>query len=179
MTVRVFGGWDFAPRDSAGRLGRRAMPAACRWAASCAGPGTANRPAFGPALNDPTARTSTACRWSRAGSTAGAHARSLRRACRGSHIGRDRTRGKLPPSATRSTSPRRLYTNTIGAPLAAVLERPGIRSAQRAFYYVRVMEIPTPRWIAFDAKRFGVTMPPEVTMELQERAYTSPVWYTP
>jgi len=42
-----------------------------------------------------------------------------------------------------------------------------------------VLEIPTPRWTAFDAKRFGITMPPEVTMELQERAYTSPVWYTP
>ena len=50
---------------------------------------------------------------------------------------------------------------------------------QRAFYYVRVIEIPTPRWTAFDAKRLGVKMPPEVPMFGQERAYTSPIWYTP
>jgi hypothetical protein len=50
---------------------------------------------------------------------------------------------------------------------------------QRAFYYVRVIEIPTPRWTAYDAKRFGVKMPDEVPMITQERAYTSPIWYTP
>jgi hypothetical protein len=72
------------------------------------------------------------------------------------------------------------YANTIGAPeLAASWRDPDFDPAQHAFYYVRVLEIPTPRWTAFDAKRFGITMPPEVAMELQERAYTSPVWYTP
>jgi hypothetical protein len=50
---------------------------------------------------------------------------------------------------------------------------------QRAVYYVRVLEIPTPRWTAYDAKYFGIKMPPEVPMKLQERAYTSPIWYTP
>ena len=50
---------------------------------------------------------------------------------------------------------------------------------QSAFYYVRVLEIPTPRWTAFDAKYFGIKLPPEVTMTVQERAYTSPIWYTP
>jgi hypothetical protein len=49
----------------------------------------------------------------------------------------------------------------------------------RAFYYVRVIEIPTPRWTAYDAKYFGIKMPAEVTMTTTERAYTSPIWYTP
>ncbi len=48
-----------------------------------------------------------------------------------------------------------------------------------AFYYVRVIEIPTPRWTAYDAKRFGLTMPNKVTMTVQDWAYTSPIWYTP
>ena len=50
---------------------------------------------------------------------------------------------------------------------------------EQAFYYVRVLEIPTPRWTAYDAERFGTKPGKEVTMQLQERAYTSPIWYTP
>ncbi|MGB5326931.1 MAG: DUF3604 domain-containing protein, partial [Gammaproteobacteria bacterium] len=50
---------------------------------------------------------------------------------------------------------------------------------QRAFYYARVLEIPTPRWTAYDAKYFNVKMSDEVPMTTQERAYTSPIWYTP
>ena len=50
---------------------------------------------------------------------------------------------------------------------------------QRAFYYARVLEIPTPRWTAYDAPSFGVEPPEGTTMTLQERAYTSPIWYTP
>ncbi|MGH9365044.1 MAG: DUF3604 domain-containing protein, partial [Thermoanaerobaculia bacterium] len=48
-----------------------------------------------------------------------------------------------------------------------------------AFYYVRVLEIPTPRWTCYDAVRFGVKMTPEVPMKQQERAWSSPIWYTP
>lgn len=72
------------------------------------------------------------------------------------------------------------WTNTIGAPeLITVWQDPDFDTAQRAFYYARVLEIPTPRWTAYDAKRFG-TKPLEGTrMTLQERAYTSPIWYTP
>lgn len=88
-------------------------------------------------------------------------------------------RARTPVGNTVDTANAR-YANTIGAPeLAAFWRDPEFDPAQHAFYYARVLEIPTPRWTAFDAKRFGVTMPPEVTMELQERAYTSPVWYTP
>jgi hypothetical protein len=72
------------------------------------------------------------------------------------------------------------YTNTIGAALLmAYWEDPDFDPSERAFYYVRVLEIPTPRWPAYDAKFFGVEMPDNVVMQLQERAYTSPIWYTP
>ena len=81
---------------------------------------------------------------------------------------------------TPSTLPNATWTNTIGAPeLIAVWTDPDFDPAQRAFYYGRLIEIPTPRWTAYDAKYFGVTMPPEVPMTTQERAYTSPIWYTP
>lgn len=72
------------------------------------------------------------------------------------------------------------WKNTIGAPeLIAVWKDPEFDSKQLAFYYVRVLEIPTPRWTAYEAKRFGLELPPEVAMTTQERAYTSPIWYTP
>ena len=88
--------------------------------------------------------------------------------------------GKLPPVGDTVDVPNATYTNTIGASeLIKVWKDPEFDPAQRAFYYVRVLEIPTPRWTAYDAKYFGITMPPEVPMKLQERAYTSPIWYTP
>jgi len=72
------------------------------------------------------------------------------------------------------------YANTIGAPeLNTVWSDPEFDPAARAFYYVRVLEIPTPNWVAFDALRYHLTIPPKVTMKGQERAYTSPIWYDP
>jgi hypothetical protein len=72
------------------------------------------------------------------------------------------------------------FTNTIGnAILAAYWEDPDFDPAQSAFYYVRVLEIPTPTWIAYDEKMFGMTAPKEALRKSQERAYTSPIWYTP
>ncbi len=76
--------------------------------------------------------------------------------------------------------PNATWTNTIGDPeLITVWTDPDFDPDLRAFYYVRVIEIPTPRWTAYDAKKFGVDMPKEVPMTTQERAYTSPIWYTP
>ena len=72
------------------------------------------------------------------------------------------------------------YTNTIGDPLlTAHWVDPDFDPKQRAFYYVRVIEIPKPRWTAYDAKFFKVKMPDYVPMTVQDRAYTSPIWYTP
>jgi len=72
------------------------------------------------------------------------------------------------------------YTNTIGDPLlTAYWKDPDFDPKQKAFYYVRVLEIPKPRWTAYDAKFFGIKMPKDVAMTVQDRAYTSPIWYTP
>jgi hypothetical protein len=91
--------------------------------------------------------------------------------------GRD---GKLPPVGNTVDVANATWTNTIGAPeLIAVWKDPDFDAKQRAFYYGRVIEIPTPRWTAYDAKRFGIKMPKQVPMTVTERAYTSPIWYTP
>jgi len=88
--------------------------------------------------------------------------------------------GKLPPVGNTVDVPNASWTNTIGTPeLIAVWTDPDFDPAQRAFYYGRVIEIPTPRWTAYDAKKFGIQLPAEVPMVTQERAYTSPIWYTP
>jgi len=88
--------------------------------------------------------------------------------------------GKLPAVGNTVDVPTATWTNTIGAPeLITVWKDPDFDPSLRAFYYARVIEIPTPRWTAYDAKYFGVTMPNGVPMSGQERAYTSPIWYTP
>ncbi|MGD9325124.1 MAG: DUF3604 domain-containing protein, partial [Desulfobacterales bacterium] len=88
--------------------------------------------------------------------------------------------GKLPAVGDTVDVKNATWTNTIGDPeLMAVWTDPQFDQNLKAFYYARVIEIPTPRWTAYDAKRFNVTMSKEVLMTTQERAYTSPIWYTP
>jgi len=72
------------------------------------------------------------------------------------------------------------WTNTIGASeLATVWTDPDFDPDQSAFYYARVIEIPTPRWVLYDRLRFGIELPEDAELTHQERAYTSPIWYTP
>lgn len=73
------------------------------------------------------------------------------------------------------------YTNTIGDPeLAIAWKDPDFDPGEPAFYYVRVLEIPTPRWTAYDAKFYALKeIPEEIPMVTQERVYTRPIWYTP
>ena len=72
------------------------------------------------------------------------------------------------------------YTNSIGdAVMAGHWVDPHFDPAEHAFYYVRVLEIPTPRWTTYDASFFGVELPDTVPPTIQDRAYTSPIWYTP
>jgi hypothetical protein len=88
--------------------------------------------------------------------------------------------GKLPPVGSTVDVANATWTNTIGDPeLITMWKDTDFDPAQRAFYYARVLEIPTPRWTAYDAKRLGSKPLPGTTMTLQERAYTSPIWYTP
>jgi hypothetical protein len=72
------------------------------------------------------------------------------------------------------------WTNSIGASeLGTVWTDPSFDPKQKAFYYTRVIEIPTPRWSTYDAFRFGIELPDGVPTSTQERAYSSPIWYTP
>jgi len=89
------------------------------------------------------------------------------------------TGGKVPAVGDTVDRARATYTNTIGAKQLRTLWRdPEYRAGQNAFYYVRVLEIPTPRWILFDAMRYKLKLPPEAMKEAvaQERAYSSPIW---
>ena len=88
--------------------------------------------------------------------------------------------GKLPAVGNTVDLSTATYTNSIGAAeLATLWKDPQFDPALRAVYYARVLEIPTPRWTAYDAVRYKVKMPKEARMITQERAYTSPIWYTP
>ena len=88
--------------------------------------------------------------------------------------------GKIPAVGNTVDVENATWTNTIGEPeLVGAWEDPDFDPKESAFYYARVIEIPTPRWTAYEAKRFGVKMPKECPMTTQERAYTSPIWYNP
>jgi hypothetical protein len=88
--------------------------------------------------------------------------------------------GKVPPVGNTVDVTNASYTNDIGATeLRTVWTDPDFDAEHRAFYYARVLEIPTPTWQAYDTKRYGIQMPDYVNMMGQERAYTSPIWYTP
>jgi hypothetical protein len=88
--------------------------------------------------------------------------------------------GKVPAVGSTVDVASASWTNSIGAPeLIAVWQDPDFDPAQPGFYYGRVIEIPTPRWTAYDALYYGVEPLPGTLMTVQERAYTSPIWYTP
>ena len=89
-------------------------------------------------------------------------------------------KGVLPPVGNTVDVKAANWTNTIGASeLGTVWRDPDFDPAQAAFYYARVIEIPTPRWVVYDAFRYGIQLPKDAVTTAQERAYTSPIWYTP
>ena len=92
----------------------------------------------------------------------------------------DAKTGKLASVGSTVDVANTTYSNSIGAAeLATVWTDPEFNASQNAFYYARVLQIPTPRWTAYDAKYFGATIDPRAALVTQDRAYSSPIWYTP
>ncbi len=89
-------------------------------------------------------------------------------------------KGMLPAIGSTVNIKKATYTNTIGSTqLSALWKDPDFDPTQQAFYYLRVLEIPTPRWSTRDAAKLGVEIPDGLAASVQERAYSSPIWYTP
>ena len=88
--------------------------------------------------------------------------------------------GKLPSVGNTVDVANATWTNSIGSPeLITVWSDPEFDPKLSAAYYARVLEIPTPRWTAYEAKRFGIEIEEGIPMVTVERAITSPIWYTP
>ncbi len=181
LTVRVFAGWDFEPDevhrpDFAAEGYARGVPMG---ADLFAGPEGAAPSFMVRALRDPDGanldRIQIVKGW------VDANGDPQTKVFDAAWAG-DRTPdadGKLPPVG--STVSGADYTNTIGtAGLGAHWVDPEFDPAQRAYYYIRVLEIPTPTWLAYDEAFYGnLNLPDDAVMVHQERAYTSPIWYTP
>jgi hypothetical protein len=182
MLVRFFGGWDYTAADAKSRLPAevgyvKGAPMGGDLSAAPAG----RSPNFlVAALKDPLSgnldRVQIVKVWLDADGTR--KEKVYDAAWSGDRqLGED---GKLPPVGNTVDVPNATWTNTIGAAeLITVWNDPDFDARHSAAYYARVIEIPTPRWTAYDAKFYGVDMPDEVPMITQERAYTSPIWYTP
>jgi hypothetical protein len=183
MTVRFFGGWDFGSDDANTR-----QPAIAGYAKGVPMGGDLSAAPQGKAptflvaaLKDPYSgnldRIQIVKGWLNADGSTSEKIYDVA-VSGGRQIGAD-GRCQQPVGNTVDVK-NATWKNTIGSPeLIAFWKDPDFNSQQRAFYYARVMEIPTPRWTAYEAKRFNLQLPEEVPMTTQERAYTSPIWYTP
>ncbi len=182
MSVRFFGGWDFAEHDVNSR-----EPAFAGYAKGVPMGGTLReRPAESAptfmvyALRDPIGanldRIQIVKGWLEADGSTAEKVYDVAWSD-GRIVGKD---GRLPPVGNTVDVANANWTNTIGASeLGTVWTDPDFDPNKRAFYYARVIEIPTPRWSTYDAFRFGIEIPKGAPTSTQERAYTSPIWYTP
>jgi hypothetical protein len=182
MMVRFFGGWDFTDADMATR-----NPAFAGYSKGVPMGGDLHRPTGDNApsfmvyaLRDPIGgnldRIQIIKGW--LDSRGNTHEKVYDVVWSGDRV--PGAGGKLPAVGNTVNAATANFTNTIGsAELATVWTDPDFDARQSAFYYARVIEIPTPRWTTFEALRFGVPIPEGAPVSTQERAYTSPIWYTP
>jgi hypothetical protein len=182
MTVRFFGGWNFTAEDTETRL-----PAGVGYAkgVSMGGdlptrPGGKSPSFLVAALKDPYSGNLDRIQIVKGWMNKDGKTEEKVYDVVWSDDRKPDTDGKLPPVGNTVNVEKATWKNTIGSPeLIGVWTDPDFDAGQSAFYYTRVIEIPTPRWTAYEAVRFGVEMTPNVPMTTQERAYTSPIWYTP
>lgn len=181
MTVRFFGGWDFKADDLKGNWVQAGYKRGVPMGGELSG-GKKGAPSFiVSALKDPIGanldRVQVVKGWV---DKAGKSHEKVFNVVWSDPAKRKLTGGKLPAVGDTIDLPTATYKNTIGAAtLATVWTDPEFNPAVRAFYYVRVIEIPTPRWSAYDAVRFKLKLAPDVQVKQQERAYTSAIWYNP
>ena len=184
MTVRFFGGWNFKPEDARDRnLADAGYAKGVPMGGDLPKAPRGKAPTFlVAALKDPLFgnldRIQIVKGW--LGKDGVAQEKAYDVAWGDAERRRPGADGKLPPVGNTVDVETATWTDTIGDPsLAAVWIDPDFDPSVRAFYYARVIEIPTPRWTNYDAVRLGVKISPEVPMTQQERAWTSPIWYTP
>ena len=182
MTVRFFGGWDFTPEDATSRLPATAgyekgvpmggdLPAA---------PGGKAPTFLAAALKDPLSGNLDRIQIVKGWLDANGATREKVYDVAWSDDRQFGADGRLPAVGNTVDLARATWTNTIGDPeLIAVWTDPDFDPALSAFYYAKVIEVPTPRWTAYEPLRFDLEMTDDVPMTTQERAYTSPIWYTP
>ena len=185
MKVRFFGGWDYQPEDASAR-----DIAAAGYAKGVpmggdlpAAPAGASAPSFLlSALKDPQSgnldRIQVIKGWiDAAGET---HEKIFDVVWSDAATRKPGADGKLPAVGDTVDVANASWTDTIGDPsLQTQWTDPEFDPTQAAFYYARVIEIPTPRWTAYDQKRFGIKMSDDVPMKTRERAFSSPIWYQP
>lgn len=181
MTVRFFGGWDFKADDLKGNWVQAGYKRGVPMGGELSG-GKKGAPSFiVSALKDPIGanldRVQVVKGWV---DKAGKSHEKVFNVVWSDPAKRKLAGGKLPAVGDTIDLATATYKNTIGAAnLATVWTDPEFDPAVRSFYYLRVLEIPTPRWTAYDAVRFKLKLPPEVQVKQQERAYTSAIWYNP
>jgi len=182
MTVRFFGGWEFVESDTHTRL-----PAAVGYAKGVPMGGDLSRPPKGksPTFLVAAMKDALSGNLDRIQIIKGWMDSKGKRQEKVFDVAWSDNRkpgadGKLPPVGNTVDVGTATWSNSIGSPeLITVWADPDFDPGERAFYYARVLEIPTPRWTAYEAMRFDVAMSKDVPMTTQERAYTSPIWYTP
>ncbi|WP_337661108.1 DUF3604 domain-containing protein [Erythrobacter sp. Alg231-14] len=179
MSVRIFGGFDFTDQDWEGDWVRAGYTRGVPMGGELTDGGSA--PTFlVSALKDPDGANLDRVQVVKGWVTASGETREQVYDIVWSDMdSRVRSGGRIPAVGDTVNREDATYTNSIGAPeLRTTWTDPDYRSGQNAFYYVRVLEIPTPRWPLFDAARFGIELSEDAMAEAvaQERAYTSPIW---